>query len=184
VACSTHNVRGKMLEVQRDTLAQAIGPTILSKKPVVVDSIEYSGTNNGLRSRWPPYMVQVSVNVKNVGQRPVRLEVLGGNCAVRVQIYSATEVADAAHKLAAVHPVFDATDLGFQCYVRSLYLALASGGDTTIQSVSGPGVRLAPGRYDLVGIVTVIPSADSLRRHGPTLVTVPAGQIRIPQPFD
>jgi hypothetical protein len=184
LACSTHNVRGKMLEVGRDTAVAPPIAVVVGTQPVVVDSIEYSGTNNGWRTRWPPFMVQVSVHVKNIGQQPVRLEVLGGNCAVRVKIYSASAIAQSAHDLSAVRPVFDATEEGFQCYVRSLYLALASGHDTTLQSVSGPGVRLLPGRYDLVGIVTVIPSADSLRRHGPTIVAVPAGSIRVPQPFD
>jgi hypothetical protein len=184
LACSTHNVRGKMLEVGRDTAVAPAIPVVVGTKPVIVDSIEYRATNNGWRTRWPPFMVQVSVTVKNIGQHPVRLEVLGGNCAVRVQIYSASEIAQSAHDLSAVRPVFDATEQGFQCYVRSLYLALESGHDTTLQSVSGPGVRLLPGRYDLVGIVTVIPSADSLRRHGPTIVAVPAGSIRVPQPFD
>ncbi len=184
IACSTHNVRGKMLDVRRDTAGRPDIPLVVGTKPVVVDSIEYHATNNGWRTRWPPFMLQVSVNVKNLSQHSVRLEVLGGNCAVRVQIYSATEIAQSAHDLSAVRPVFDATDQGFQCYVRSLYLALASGQDTTLQSVSGPGVRLLPGRYDLVGVVTVIPSADSLRRHGPTIVAVPAGSVRVPQPFD
>jgi hypothetical protein len=177
-------VRGKMLEVRRDTGGRPAIPLVVGDKPVVVDSVEYRATNSGWQTRWPPFMLIVSVNIKNIRPQPVRLEVLGGNCAVRVQIYSASEVAEAAHNLAAVRPVFDATEQGFECYVRALRLALKSGQDTTLQSVSGPGVRLLPGRYDVVGVVTVIPSAESLRRHGPQIVPVPAGSIRVPQPFD
>src|SRR5215469_11695337 len=183
-ACSTHNVRGKMLEVRRDTTGRPEIPVVVGNKPVVVDSVEYRGTNTGWQTRWPPFTVRVNVNVKNIGQRRVRLEMLGGNCAVRVRLFSASEIAESGHDLSAVRPVFDATEQGFQCYVRSLYLSLASGEDTTLQSVSGPGIRLLPGRYDVVGVVTVIPSADSLRRHGPQIVAVPAGSIRVPQPYD
>ena len=184
-ACSTHNVRGNMLELMRDTVPSAPPPTLTSRQPVTVDDVEYRAVNSGLHSRWPPVEVQVSVKIKNVGSHARRLELLGGNCAVRVRIYSADDIAHAKAHPERVHPVFDATQPSYECYVPQLRLGLAAGADTTLRSAGdGPGVQLPPGRYDLVGIVTVIPSADSLRRHGVVLVEVPAGSIRVAPPYD
>jgi hypothetical protein len=45
-------------------------------------------------------------------------------------------------------------------------------------------VTLAPGPYDVTGVVTVVPEADSLRRHGPDLIEVSAGTIRVLPPYD
>jgi hypothetical protein len=185
VGCSSHNVRGNMLELMRDTVPDAPPPTLASRQPVTVGDVEYRATNSGLRSRWPPVEVQVSVRIRNVGSHATRLEVLGGNCAVRVRIYSAADLAHAKSHPETVHPVFDATQPSYECYVPQLRLGLKAGADTTLQSAGdGPGIHLEPGRYDLVGVVTVIPSADSLRRHGPVLVAVPAGSIRVAAPYD
>jgi hypothetical protein len=185
IGCSSHNVHGNMLDLMRDTVPSGPPPTLTSRRPVTVDDIEYQGVNSGLRSRWPPVEVQVSVKIKNVGNHATRLEMLGGNCAVRVRIYSADAIAHAKSHPERVHPVFDATEPSYECYVPELRLGLAAGKDTTLRSAGdGPGIRLAPGRYDLVGVVTVIPSADSLRRHGPVLVEVPAGSIRVAPPYD
>lgn len=184
-ACSTHNVRGNMLELMRDTVPGAPPPMLTSRQPVTVDDVEYRADNSGLHSRWPPVEVQVSVKVKNVGSHARRLEVLGGNCAVRVRIYSADAIAHAKAHPERVHPVFDATLPSYECYVPQLRLGLAAGADTTLRSAGdGPGIPLPPGRYDLVGVVTVIPSADSLRRHGAVIVEVPAGSIRVAPPYD
>jgi hypothetical protein len=185
IACSTHNVRGNMLELMRDTVSSAPPPMLTSRQPVTVDDVQYRAVNSGLHSRWPPVEVQVSVKIKNVGSHARRLEVLGGNCAVRVRIYSADDIAHAKAHPERVHPVFDATLPSYECYVPQLRLGLRAGADTTLQSAGdGPGITLAPGRYDLVGVVTVIPSADSLRRHGAVLVEVPAGSIRVAPPYD
>jgi hypothetical protein len=185
IGCSSHNLRGNMLELMRDTLAAPPPPMITSRQPVTIGDVEYHATNSGLHSRWPPVEVQVSVTIKNVASHATRINVLGGNCAVRVRIYSADDIAHAKAHPESVRPVFDATQPSYQCYVPELRLGLASGADTTIRSAGdGPGIRLAPGRYDLVAVVTVIPSADSLRRFGPELVEVPAGSIRVAQPYD
>lgn len=185
IACSTHNVRGNMLELMRDTVPGAPPPMLTSRQPVTVGDVEYHAVNSGLHTRWPPVEVQVSVRIKNVGSHATRLEVLGGNCAVRVRIYSADDIAHAKAHPEGVHPVFDATLPSYECYVPQLRLGLRAGADTTLRSAGdGPGISLAPGRYDLVGVVTVIPSADSLRRHGPVLVEVPAGSIRVAAPYD
>lgn len=183
--CGAHNVRADMLDLWRDTVSGAPPPTIASRQPVTMGDVQYQATNSGLRSRWPPVEVQVSVTIKNVGSHPTRINVLGGNCAVRVRVYSADAIAHAKGHLEKVHPVFDATDPSYECYVPNVRLGLTAGGDTTLRSAGdGPGIRLAPGRYDLVGVVTVIPSADSLRRYGAQIVEVPAGSIRVAQPYD
>lgn len=185
-ACSSRNVRGNMLELVPDTANRMQTPLVFGTNPVTVGDIQYQGHNGGLKSRWPPVMTQVSVTIKNVGQHPMRLALLGGNCAVRVRIYSAEQIAHSAGHASTVPPVFDATQPGYECYVPELRPGLVAGADTTLQSAGdGPGIRLPPGRYELVGVVTVIPSsADSLRRHGPLLVQVPAGSIRVPPPYD
>lgn len=185
IGCSSHNVRGNMLELMRDTVPNAPPLALTSRQPVTVGDVEYRAANSGMRSRWPPVEVQVSVRVKNVGSHATRLEILGGNCAVRVRIYSAKDLAHAKSHPESVRPVFDATQPSYECYVPQLRLGLKAGADTTLLSAGdGPGIPLAPGRYDLVGVVTVIPSADSLRRHGPVLVAVPAGSIRVAAPYD
>lgn len=184
-ACSSHNVRGNMLELVPDTANRMQTPLVMGAKVVRVGDIEYQAHNSGLKSRWPPAMVQVRVTIRNVGPHPLRLPVLGGNCAVRIRIYSSEAIAHAAGNISKVRPAFDATDPGYECYVPELRLGLLAGRDTTLESPGdGPGIRLAPGRYDVVGVVTVIPSADSLRHFGPLLVQVPAGSIRVPPPYD
>jgi hypothetical protein len=179
VACNSHNVRGNALEIQRDTAGPADNARSTGTGPVTVGNFQHRGTNSGLRSRWPPAMVQVTVTVTNIGPEAAPLDVLGGNCAVRLRIYPANRGARAAH------PVFDATQQGYECYVALLHQSVKSGQSVTLQSAGdGPGIRLSPGRYFLTGVVTVVPVADSLRRHGAQLVEVPAGSIRVPEPYE
>jgi hypothetical protein len=146
---------------------------------VTVGDFEYRGSNSGLRSRWPPVVAQVSVRATNVSAHPALLDVLGGNCAVRLRIYASHAGTGPAG------PVFDATQQGFECYVPLLRRPLAPGQSITLQSAAdGPGLNLRPGRYDLAGVITVVPPPDSLRHHGAHRVEVPAGSIRVPEPYD
>jgi len=129
-------------------------------------------------------MVQVTVAVTNVSTHPATLDALGGNCAVRVRIYPLVMPTRHGARVAS-SPVFDAAEPGYECYVPLLHETVAPGKAVTLQSAGdGPGVSLPPGRYDVTGVVTVVPPADSLRRHGAQLVEITAGSIRVPQPYD
>jgi len=184
LACSSHNIRGTALEVERDTTGSMPISTVVGTGPITVGDFEYRGTNSGLQSRWPPASVQVTVTVKNTSPHTSMLDVLGGNCAVRVRIYSADLLARSAGQVASVRPNFDAVQSG-PCYVTVLHKRLTSGDSTTLQSAGGgPGLRLQSGRYALTGVVTVVPPPDSLRHYGAHLIEVPAGSIRVPQPYD
>jgi hypothetical protein len=184
-ACSSHNVRGNALTIQRDTVDASPESTVVSTGPVTVGDFEYRASNRGLDSRWSPLKVQVAVTIKNVSAHPATLDYLGGNCAVRLRVYSAEEVARAKSQNGAVRPTFDAAQTGYECYVPVVHEKFSAGEATTLLSGGeGPGVRLRSGRYRLTAVVTVVPSPDSLRRHGPNLIEVPAGSIRIPLPYD
>jgi len=184
--CGSHNIRGTALEIERDSAAVvATAGKVLSTEPVTVGDFEYRATNGGLESRWPPVSVEVTVSVKNAGAHRARLDALSGNCAVRIRIYSWDDLARAAKQGAQIRPVFDAAQPGYSCYVPVLHRMLAVGEVTTLRSPGGgPGLDLAAGRYALTGVVTVIPPQDSLRRHGVHLIEVPAGTIRVGQPYD
>ena len=184
IACSSHNVRGNALEVRRDTAGTGARTRAIVTGPITAGDFEYRATSSGLRSRWPPVMVQVTVTVTNVSTHPATLDALNGNCAVRVRIYPGTAVTRGAARVLA-DPVFDAAQRGFECYVPLLHVTLAPGKAVSLQSAGdGPGVTLAPGPYHVTGVVTIVPPADSLRRHGPDLVEVSAGTIRVPPPYD
>jgi hypothetical protein len=184
-ACSSHNVHGNALELRRDTTATTRSTAILRAGPLTLGDFEYRATNSGLKSRWPPASVQVTVTIRNVSTHAATLDALTGNCAVRLRLYRADEVTQAKAKDAAVNPVFDAAQPGFECYVPELHRRLAAGDTLVLQSAGdGPGIRLPSGRYDVTGVVTVVPSPDTLRRTGPHLVEVPAGSIRVPLPYD
>jgi hypothetical protein len=146
---------------------------------VTVGGFQYHATNGGLQSRWPPAIVPVTVTVTNVSGRPAALDLLGGNCAVRLRVY--------AHHVPPQDPIFDAAADWLSCYVPIVHYAMAPGETITIKSPEGgPGLDLAPGRYDLGAVVTVVPVADTLtiRRHPPQRVELGAGQFRVPLPYD
>jgi hypothetical protein len=184
VACSSHNVKGTALDVERDTTGAFPTSTVIGNGPITVGDFEYKGTNGGLQSRWPPATVQVTVRIKYISSHTSLLDVLSGNCAVRVRIYSADALARSAGQVAKISPKFDAVQSG-SCYVPITHKLLTAGDSTTLVSAgSGPGVRLQSGRYMLTGIITVVPPADSLRHFGVHLIEVPAGSIRVPVPYD
>jgi hypothetical protein len=184
-ACSSHNVHGNALELRRDSSASTEASDVISTVPVTLGDFEFPGTNGGLKSRWPPVSVTVTVTIKNVSTHPAALDLLSGNCAVRMRVYRAQDVSRSAGKLTTVEPVFDATQPGYECYVPDLHRTLTAGQSMTLQSGGdGPGIRLRSGKYDLTGIVTVIPPPDTLHKHGPHVVEVPAGSIRVPLPYD
>jgi len=185
VGCSSHNVRGNALTIQRDTVDASPEAAVVATGPITVGDFEYVATNDGLDSRWSPLNVHVAVTIKNVSSHPATLDFLGGNCAVRLRVYSADELARVKDQNGAVRPIFDAAQTGYECYVPVVHQKFSAGETTTLQSGGdGPGVRLRSGRYKLTAVVTVVPAPDSLRRHGPHLVEVPAGSIRVPLPYD
>ena len=185
VACSSHNVRGNALTIQRDTVDASPESAVIATGPVTVGDFEYRARNDGLDSRWATLKVQVAVTIKNVSSHPATLDYLGGNCAVRLRVYSADELARAKEQNGAVRPTFDAAQTGYECYVPVVHQKFTAGETATLLSGGeGPGVRLRSGRYRITAVVTVVPPPDSLRRHGPHLVEVPAGSIRIPLPYD
>jgi hypothetical protein len=177
-ACSSHNVRGQALEVRPDALTE--DSAIVGTGPVTVGGIKFTARNSGLRSHWPPVIVRVTVGARNTGSQPATIRTLTGNCAVRLRIFPARRK-DERH----ASPVFDAASHNVECYVPVRKITLAAGDSTSFQSPGdGPGITLSPGRYDLAGVVTLVPSEDSLHRHGPTLIEIPAGTIRVPEPFE
>ena len=179
VGCSSHNIRGDVLDVTRDTLAQVGHIDVLHTGPVTVGEFRYHATNGGLQSRWPPAIVPVTVTITNVSDHAAALDVLGGNCAVRIRVY--------AHHVPPQDPVFNGAADWLSCYVPILHYALTPGQSVTLVSPEGgPGLNLAPGRYDLGAVVTVVPVTDtmSLRRHAPQRVELGAGQVRVPFPYD
>ncbi|GEM_PF-2799038 len=180
-ACASGNVRGNALEVRRDT-AGARPTVIRGVGPLTVGEFQYRGRNTGLRSRWPPMIVRVIVTVANVSSHAAALDVLGGNCLVRLRVYRARR--DDREQDSAATPLFDAAAPGFECYVPVQHYSLAPGQTVELQSAgNGPGIAVDPGRYEIAGVVTVIPSADSLHRYGPVRVEVQAGSVRVPPPY-
>jgi hypothetical protein len=175
--CPSHNVRGDMLDVSRDTTALLGHPNTLRTGPVTVGEFQYRASNNGLKSRWPPVIVAATVTVTNVSDHAAAIDLLGGNCAVRLRVYT--------HQVPLSKPVFDAAAEWLSCYVPILHYALTPGQSITLVSPEGgPGLDLAPGRYDLGAVVTVVPTADSLRRRGPQRIELGAGGIQVPLPYD
>lgn len=178
--CSPHNARGDMLDVARDTISQVGHTNILNTAPLTVGEFRYHAENRGLQSRWPPMIVPVTVTITNVSDHAAALNVLGGNCAVRLRVY--------AHHVPVQKPIFNGAADWLSCYVPVMHYALTPGQSVMLQSPEGgPGlVNLTPGRYDLGAVVTVIPVADtmSLRRHPPQRVELGAGHVEVPLPYD
>jgi len=184
-ACSSRNVRGHVLEIRPDTTPLARSIAILGTQPVTLGEFEFHGTNAGLQSRWPPTSVQVTVAIRNTTNHVATLDFLGGNCAVRLRVYRAEDVTRATKERTPVRPVFDATQPGYECYVPGMHQRLYPGDTMRLQSAGdGPGTVLRPGRYEVTGVVTVVPPPDTLHRFGPHLVEVPAGSFRVPLPYD
>jgi hypothetical protein len=177
-ACGHRPPRGMALTVVRDTSALATAASVVDTTPITIGDFQFRGSNSGLRSRWPPVMVQVNVTVTNISQHAATLNLLGGNCEVLVRIYR--------HRIPSGRPVFDASMVGIECYVPLRHIVLAAGHSVTLHSAGdGPGIELPPGRYDLTGIVTVVNPATAVA--GATVnqrVEVPAGSIRVPQPYE
>ena len=177
--CSAHNRRGDVLDVTRDTTAQVGHTDVLHTGPVTVGEFRYLANNRGLQSRWPPMVVPVTVTITNVSGHAAALNVLGGNCAVRIRVY--------VHHVPPEKPIFDGAADWLSCYVPVIHYALTPGQSVTLSSPEGgPGLNLAPGRYDLGAVVTVVPVSDtlSLRRRGPRRVELGAGQVLVPLPYD
>jgi hypothetical protein len=169
-ACSHHG-RSASLDIVRDTTALASGSAVLGSVPITVGDFQYQARNGGLKSRWAPMIVLVTVTVTNVSQHAAALNVLGGNCEVLMRVY--------AHHVPPKRPVYDASGPGVACYVPVNHLGLTPGQSVTLQSASGgPGVYLPPGRYDLAAIISVSDSTGTQR------VEVPAGSVRMPPPYE
>lgn len=166
-----HAGEAPSLNVARDSMVFAEGSSVFGAGPVAAGGFQFTAHNSGLRSRWPPVIVQVTVTVTNASDHLQVLRALGGNCAVLLRMYE--------HHVPPRHPAFDASIPGAPCYVPVLRFTLKPGESATLQSAGdGPGIELAPGRYDLAAIVTIV-GADGSQR-----VEVPAGSVRVPPPYD
>jgi hypothetical protein len=185
-ACSPHNVRGTALEVRRLPNSSTSAGTLAAKGgAVTVGDLRFTARNGGLESRWQPTVVRVTVMARNTSDHRVRVNMLGGNCAVRLRIYDAHEVSAQGVTTRDAAPVFNAASSAVSCYVPMLHVNLAAGDSMALASPGGgPGVSLDPGRYALAGVVTIVPGEDTLRRHGALTVEVPAGTFRVPQPYE
>jgi hypothetical protein len=169
-ACS-HHAAPASLDIVRDTTVLASGSSVLGSAPITVGDFQYTAKNGGLKSRWAPMLVQVTVTVTNVSQHAAALNVLGGNCEVLIRAY--------AHHIPPKAPAYDASGPGVSCYVPVSHFGMTPGQSVTLQSASGgPGVYLPPGRYDLAAIVSVSDSTGTQR------VEIPAGSVRMPPPYE
>jgi hypothetical protein len=164
--------------VVRDTTALATAASVVDTTPVTVGDFQFRGANSGLRSRWQPVVVQVTVTVTNISPHSATLNVLGGNCEVLLRLYR--------HRVPPGRPVFDASALGMECYVPLRRIVLTPGQSATLHSAGdGPGIELSPGRYDLTGVVTIVnPATATVGATVATRVEVPAGTIRVPEPYE
>ena len=168
-ACAHHERAS--LDIVRDSTMLASGSSVLGTVPITVGDFQYKASNGGLKSRWAPMIVLVTVTVTNVSQHAAALNVLGGNCEVLIRVY--------AHHIPPKAPAYDASGPGVSCYVPVSHFGLTPGQSVTLQSASGgPGVCLAPGRYDLAAIVSVSDSTGTQR------VEIPAGSVRMPPPYE
>ena len=171
VAGCAHHGETASLDIVRDSTQLASGSSVLGSAPITVGDFEFKATNGGLKSRWAPMIVQVTVTVTNVSQHAAALNVLGGNCEVLIRVY--------AHHIPPKAPAYDASGPGVSCYVPVSHFGMTPGQSVTLQSASGgPGVYLAPGRYDLAAIVSVSDSSGTQR------VQIPAGSVRMPPPYE
>jgi hypothetical protein len=171
LAACAHHGEVASLDIVRDSTLLASGSSVLGSAPITVGDFEFKATNGGLKSRWAPMIVQVTVTVTNVSQHAAALNVLGGNCEVLIRVY--------AHHIPPKAPAYDASGPGVSCYVPVSHFGMTPGQSVTLQSASGgPGVYLAPGRYDLAAIVSVSDSSGTQR------VQIPAGSVRMPPPYE
>jgi hypothetical protein len=169
-ACS-HHAPSASLDIVRDSTSLASGSSVLDSAPITVGDFQYKASNGGLRSRWEPMIVLVTVTVTNVSQHAAALNVLSGNCEVLLRVY--------AHHIPPKKPAYDASGPGISCYVPVSHYGLTPGQSVTLQSASGgPGVYLPPGRYDLAAIVSVSDSTGTQR------VEIPAGSVKMLPPYE
>jgi hypothetical protein len=170
LAACAHHERAS-LDIVRDSTMLASGSSVLGAVPITVGDFQYKASNGGLKSRWAPMIVLVTVTVTNVSEHAAALNVLGGNCEVLLRVY--------AHHIPPKKPAYDASGPGVSCYVPVSHFGLTPGQSVTLQSASGgPGVYLPPGRYDLAAIVSVSDSTGTQR------VEIPAGSVRLPPPYE
>jgi hypothetical protein len=100
-ACS-HHAPSASLDIVRDSTNLANGSSVLDSAPITVGDFQYKASNGGLRSRWEPMIVLVTVTVTNVSQHAAALNVLSGNCEVLLRVY--------AHHIPPKKPAYDASD--------------------------------------------------------------------------
>ncbi len=100
LAACAHHGEVASLDIVRDSTLLASGSSVLGSAPITVGDFEFKATNGGLKSRWAPMIVQVTVTVTNVSQHAAALNVLGGNCEVLIRVY--------AHHIPPKAPAYDA----------------------------------------------------------------------------
>jgi hypothetical protein len=137
----------------------SVKPT--TAKAVTVGDFQYTATNGGANV-WGPLQVQVTVKATNVTDRPASLDILGGNCAVLIRIFTKP---DRSGK-----PLYDAAS-GAECYVKPVHRRLDPHASYTTQSGRyGPGIDIPSGRYYLSALI--IPADREKSR-----IEIPAGDF-------
>jgi hypothetical protein len=129
--------------------------------PVTFGDFQFTATNGG-PNVWGPLQVQVTVTATNTTDKTAILDVLGGNCAVLIRIFS--------NRARTGKPVYDASQ-GAECYVKSVHARVAAHETYTAQSGRyGPNIDIAPGHYYLSAYI--VPADPEQSK-----IDVPAGDI-------
>jgi hypothetical protein len=128
---------------------------------VTSGDFQYSASNSG-PNVWGPLEVQVTVKVTNISDKPATLDVLGGNCAVLIRIFT--------NRSRTGKPLYDASQ-GAECYVKPVRARLDPHQSYTAQSGRyGPAIDVPAGRYYLSAYIV---PADPEKSK----IEVPAGEI-------
>jgi hypothetical protein len=143
-------------------LRHASASSAPTKANVVTNGdFQYTATNAGANV-WGPLEVQATVKATNTTDHAASLDVLGGNCAVLIRIFSKPDRSG--------NPVYDAAS-GAECYVKPLHQRLAPHATYTAQSGRyGPGIDIPSGRYYLSALI--IPADREKSR-----IEIPAGDF-------
>jgi hypothetical protein len=130
---------------------------------VTVGDFQYTASNGGANV-WGPLEVQVTVKATNTTDKPAILDVLGGNCAVLIRIFTSPARTG--------KPLYDASS-GAECYVKPLHEKVAPHESYIAQSGRyGPGIDVPAGRYYLSALIV---PADPEKQK----IEVPAGEFTV-----
>ena len=136
-------------------------PAPAKSSVVTVGDFQYTAKNGGANV-WGPLEVQVTVTATNTTDHTALLDVLGGNCAVLIQIFKQPDRKGP--------PLYDASS-GAECYVKPVHERVPAHESYTAQSGRyGPGIDIPSGRYYLSALMIPVD------REKPR-VEIPAGDF-------